>query len=141
MSMSPDQDPTHPRSWLRRAKSNLTRARLLAGQPGVLYEDLCFDAQQAAEKALKAVLVHQQARFPKTHSVAELLTLVQRSGVEVPGEIQNATLLTPYAVEARYPGLWEEVTAADHEEAVATAERVVEWAEKLVLRDNPDRLR
>lgn len=43
-----------PRDWLGRAKSNLARAR----QPKpdeVFWEDLCFDAQQAVEKALKAV--------------------------------------------------------------------------------------
>ncbi len=127
--MSPDRDPSHPRSWLRRAKSNLVRARLLAGQPEVLYEDLCFDAQQAVEKALKAVLVQRGVIVPKTHALAELLTRVEKSGIEVHAEIREATLLTPYAVEARYPGLWEEVTAADHEEAVRVAERVVAWAE------------
>jgi len=40
-----------PVEWLRRAKSNLIRAK----QPkpgGVFWEDLCFDAQQAVEKAL-----------------------------------------------------------------------------------------
>jgi len=42
--------------------------------------------------------------------------------------------LTPYAVEARYPGLWEEVTAVDHDEAVTVAERVVRWAQALVER-------
>ena len=42
--------PTDPREWLNRAKSNLAGA----GQatPGVYLEDLCFDAQQAAEKAM-----------------------------------------------------------------------------------------
>ncbi len=127
--MSPDQDPSHPRSWLRRARSNLVRSRLLAGQPEGLYEDLCFDAQQAVEKALKAVLVQRGVGVPKTHALAELLTRVENSGIEVPAEIQEATLLTPYAVEARYPGIWEEVTLADHEEAVRVAERVVAWAE------------
>ena len=130
--MSPDRDPSHPRSWLRRARSNLARAKLLAGQPEVLYEDLCFDAQQAVEKALKAVLIQQGVTVPRTHALAELLTRVGKTGVEMPAEIQEATLLTPYAVEARYPGLWEEVTAADHQEAVRVAQRVVEWAEAVI---------
>lgn len=129
--MSRDRDPSHPRSWLRRARSNLARARLLAGQPEVTYEDLCFDAQQAAEKALKAVLVLHRVAFPKTHALAELLTLVARVGVEVPAHVREATLLTPYAVEARYPGLWEEVTPEDHQEALRVAQHVVEWAEEL----------
>ncbi len=130
--MSPDRDPSHPSSWLRRARSNLARAQLLAGQTDVLYEDLCFDAQQAVEKALKAVLVQRSVPVPRTHALAELPTRVARAGVDVPPGIQEATLLTPYAVEARYPGVWEEVTAADHEEAVRVARRVVEWAESLI---------
>ena len=130
--MSPDRDPTRPQSWLRRAKSNLARARLLAGQPEILYEDLCFDAQQAAEKALKAVLVHNGVAFPRTHALAELLTLVARAGLEVPVEVREATLLTPYAVEARYPGLWEEVTSGDYQEALRVAGHVVAWAEQVV---------
>jgi len=40
--------------WLRRAKSDLAIAK--APLPdGALYEDMCFHAQQAVEKALKAV--------------------------------------------------------------------------------------
>jgi len=130
--MSPDRDPTQPQSWLKRARSNLARARLLAGEPEVAYEDLCFDAQQAAEKALDEVLVHKGKAFPRTHALADLLTLVARTGLDLPGGVREATLLTPYAVEARYPGLWEEVTPADHQEALRVAEHVVAWAEAVV---------
>jgi HEPN domain-containing protein len=41
--------------WLKRAKGNLA----LAKQPKpreAFWDDLCFDAQQAAEKSIKAVL-------------------------------------------------------------------------------------
>lgn len=54
-----DRDPTGPHEWLRRARSNLARARAHRNLPDVLYEDLCFDTQQAAEKAIKALLVHR----------------------------------------------------------------------------------
>jgi len=70
--------------------------------------------------------------FPRTHALAELLTLVARAGVEVPADVRDATLLTPYAVEARYPGLWEEVTSSDHQEALRVAQHVVAWAEGLI---------
>ena len=130
--MSPDRDLRNPRSWMRRAKSSLARARALAGVPDVVFEDLCFDAQQAAEKALEAVLVQRRVAFPKTHALAELLTLVGKAGIDVPPEIAEATLLTPYAVEARYPGLWEDVTDADHAEALRVAERVVQWAAEVI---------
>jgi hypothetical protein len=45
--------PTDPNEWLRRARSNLARAKNRI--PEACLEDLCFDAQQAAEKAIKAV--------------------------------------------------------------------------------------
>jgi HEPN domain-containing protein len=42
--------------WLRRAESNLRIARV-GREEGVFLEDLCFEAQQVAEKALKALLI------------------------------------------------------------------------------------
>lgn len=44
--------PGDPREWLRRARSNLARASQGQVTPDGLLEDACFDAQQAAEKAL-----------------------------------------------------------------------------------------
>ncbi len=60
------RDPSDPRSWLRRARSNLARARIGRSSPEILLEDSCFDAQQAAEKAIKAVWVSQHAESPLT---------------------------------------------------------------------------
>ena len=52
----PERFPSDdPREWLNRARSNLARARDRAAE--VYLEDLCFDAQQAAEKAIKAVMI------------------------------------------------------------------------------------
>ena len=42
-------EPDDPREWLNRAQGNLARAKLLV--KGGYFEDLCYDAQQAAEKA------------------------------------------------------------------------------------------
>ncbi len=49
--------PDDPREWLNRAKSNLAQAR--ARIENVYLEDLCFNAQQAAEKAVKGVLLRK----------------------------------------------------------------------------------
>lgn len=126
------RDPTDPQEWLRRARSNLARARAGRQVPDVLYEDLCFDAQQAAEKALKALLVQRKIAFPKTHAIAGLLTLLHEGGVEVPEEIREAGKLTEYAVQARCPGLSEDVTQEDYAEALKTAELVLTWVESAV---------
>ena len=131
--MPPKQrDPTEGAEWLRRARSNLARARAGRSAPEVLYEDLCFDAQQAAEKAIKALLIDRKVAFPKTHAIMDLLTILELNGVTVPEEIRRAGLLTGYAVETRYPGLSEEVTKEDYAQALELAERVVRWAESLL---------
>ena len=49
--------PTDPREWLRRARSNLVHAQAVEDE--VDLAELCFDAQQAAEKAIKAVFIHR----------------------------------------------------------------------------------
>jgi HEPN domain-containing protein len=47
--------PNDPKEWLNRAHSNLLKARQMVS--GIYFEDLCFDAQQSAEKAIKAILI------------------------------------------------------------------------------------
>ena len=59
--------------WLRRARSNLALARQCRSEE-VYLEDLCFEAQQAAEKALKAVLISRRISFRFVHDLAELLS-------------------------------------------------------------------
>lgn len=122
--------PDDPGEWLNRARSNLARARLRA--EGVYLEDLCFDAQQAAEKAIKAVLIHRKMRFPYVHDLAALLTLVEQSGQAIPEPIKRAARLTRYALVTRYPGLAEPVSQREYEEAVSMAEAVVRWAERII---------
>ena len=58
------KDPTDPQAWLLRAKGNLNLAEKGGRLKGVLFEDLCFNAQEAAEKALKAVCLAQGMDSP-----------------------------------------------------------------------------
>ena len=116
-----------PEDWLRRAKGNLARARQTKPKEA-FWEDLCFDAQQAAEKAIKAVLVFRRIEFRKTHDLRGLLTLLDSSGYPVPEAIKRADDLTDYAVETRYPGLSEPVGVTEYRDAIVLAETVVRWA-------------
>jgi len=124
-----------PHDWLRRARSNLARAQQPKPEE-VVWEDLCFDVQQAAEKALKAVLLARRIPFRFVHDIAELLTLLERHGVSIPDEIRAAAELTDYAVEARYPGPFEPVTEEEFREALRTAEVVVAWAESQIEKES-----
>jgi HEPN domain-containing protein len=116
-----------PKDWMRRAQSNLLRAEQPKPEE-VLWEDLCFDAQQAAEKALRAVLLFANIKFRFVHDIGELVTLLTNNGFAVPKEVEEAVELTEYAVEARYPGPFEPVTREEHGRAVMLARAVVEWA-------------
>lgn len=123
--------PDDPREWLNRARSNLARAK--AKRKGVYLEDLCFDAQQAAEKAIKALLIKLDVNFPYIHDLAGLLTLVEKAGQAVPELIKRAEELTRFAVFIRYPGIGPSIKEKEYRETVAIAARVVKWAENIVL--------
>ena len=127
----PLSDPSDPRSWLLRAYSNLRLAEKGQGKD-IMLEDLCFNTQQAAEKALKAVCLFKEQDFTKTHSITRLVDILETTGVEVPEQIKFADVLTQYAVQTRYPGPIEEITFEEYQEALAIAARVVFWAESII---------
>ena len=123
--------PDDPREWINRARSNLAIAKNRI--PGAYLEDLCFEAQQAAEKAIKALLIAAGIEFPYVHDLDRLLTLIKSAGQQVPDEIHRAEELTRYATTARYPGIERPLTEQHYQEAVAIAEAVVRWAEERIL--------
>ena len=127
----PERFPSDdPREWLNRARSNLARARDRAAE--VYLEDLCFDAQQAAEKAIKAVMIKRGIDFPYIHDIGRLLRLLEADGQTIPERVERAAGLTPYATVLRDPGIEQPVSTGAHAEAVETAESVVRWAEEQV---------
>lgn len=121
--------PGSPQDWLARAKGDLAIARAPLPE-GAFYGDLCFHAQQAAEKALKAVYRHYGWAFEYTHDLEQLVHGLKRQGVRIPPDVQEAVVLTSFASEARYPGLAEPVTLQEYGEALRHSERVVAWAER-----------
>lgn len=123
--------PGSAEDWLARAIGDLALARVPLPEEGY-YEDLCFHAQQAAEKAIKAVYKKHDMTFRYTHDLGELLADLMDNGVNIPPEVEAAQILTAYAWEARYPGLSEPVTLEEYQEAVQQADDVVRWAESLI---------
>ncbi len=135
--MTRSNDPSDPAAWLSRARSDLSLAAKGSGIQNVYLEDLCYHAQQAAEKALKALCVLANIEFPKTHSLVRLMDLLQGTGVEIPEQIKAADVLTHYAVETRYPGFDEEILLQEYQEAYRLAESVVFWAEEQIIKRHP----
>lgn len=134
--MPPDRrPPDDPEEWFSRARSNLAQAR--ARQPEVYLEDLCFQAQQATEKALKALLLRRVGAFPYVHDLRALLDRLEAEGEDLPGQIRQVVRLNQYAVAARYPGVDEPVEPDEYEEAIRLAEYAVEWVRTALLEEPP----
>ncbi len=121
-------DPSDPRAWLQRAHSNLILAQK-GKYKGVMLEDLCFNTQQAAEKAIKAVCIYVGMDFPKVHSISHLMDILEARGLSIPESVKAADILTQYAVQTRYPGPIEKITLEEYEESLELAAKVVFWAE------------
>jgi HEPN domain-containing protein len=133
MQMDSDHHSS-PQDWLKRAKSNLIRAKGPKHED-VFWEDLCFDAQQAAEKALKALLLFHNIPFRFVHDIAELLTNLEQNGINLPNDIRATAELSNYSVQARYPGPIEPITKEEYQEAVKMAERVFSWVQEQISID------
>jgi len=55
---------------------------------------------------------------------------LEKGGVEVPENLQNAKILTGFAVETRYSGDYEPVDEEDLRKAIEIAKEVPKWVKK-----------
>lgn len=112
------------RQWLAKAEQDLGAVEALLETKPLLLYPACFHAQQAVEKCLKAFLTWRQIEFPKTHSIRELLDLVEHADPGLASELLGADALTPYGVDIRYPGDAPEPERNDAHEARELARKV-----------------
>jgi HEPN domain-containing protein len=90
--------------WLGKATDDLSAAELLVQGELATYWTVSFHAQQAAEKALKALLTRHQIEFSRTHSIGQLLRLAEPAAPGISARLDAARDLTRHAVLDRYPG-------------------------------------
>ena len=110
------------KSWLKKAERDFKVARreLFLDEP---FSDIvCFHAQQAVEKYLKAYLTSLDIVFEKTHNIEDLILLISQKDESILGFMDIGTELTPYAIETRYPE-FEEPALDDACDAVEIAEK------------------
>jgi HEPN domain-containing protein len=122
-----------PQRWMQNARADMAIASI-ALPPGGMYEQLCFHAQQAAEKSIKAVLLCLGIEFPFTHNLQMLLDLIP-DHISVSIEVRSVIELNAFAILTRYPGELEPVSKSDYERALAIAGATIEWAEILLNAD------
>ena len=120
--------------WLAEARADLRHAE--ASKRIGDYNWACFAAQQAAEKALKALVLHVLGEYPRGH---DLVKLYRRVREFVKLELSEGSLarLSAYYTQARYPNAGierpsEEITREQADEAVAVARGVVDEVSKVI---------
>ena len=95
---------------------------------------LGFHAQQAVEKAIKAVLSAGDVEYPKTHDIQRLLGLASSAGLPLPPQAAQLPLLTPFGAALRYDEVpeMEGGKPLDRAWALALVRSTIAWAESFV---------
>ena len=110
------------RQWAEKAEHDLTAARdLLEHSSNCPFDVVCFHAQQAVEKYMKALLVSLSITFPKTHDLRKLFDLMPDPAKKL-FKIEDLLLVNRYAIDARYPGDYEPITRTNAKRAIRIAE-------------------
>jgi HEPN domain-containing protein len=117
-------DPDDWRIWLEKAANDLLNIDNNLRSDAVPWDTVCFHAQQAAEKLLKALLVARGEIVPRTHDLSALLGLCSAAGYNVESLRSDCERLQPYAVLTRYPGSPFEPDEPEGRLASAAARRV-----------------
>ena len=101
---------------------------------------ICFHAQQAVEKFLKAYLVKYDIEFGKTHNLKTLL----KQCADHDADFKTVTVgdlsdyASDYAVEIRYPDEFYEPTIEEVDENISIAESIKEFIMKKFNIDEKD---
>lgn len=113
------------RVFLSKARQDLEALEVLS-ESDVADEIVGFHAQQAVEKAIKAVLTAADVRVGRTHDIRYLLSLLP-AGTDAPEWLSDATSLAPYAVLARYAEVAPD-ERLDRSASISLVRRVIAWA-------------
>lgn len=134
----PGELPNSLDGWIEHAERDMRLATHLSSDFAEWKESICFHAQQAAEKFLKALIISQHERPVRTHKLVDLLGHLRRLRLDLGDLTEEAEFLSPFAVDMRYPEedkrnsvrqtAWlarpVEVTEAEARRAFAAAQRI-----------------
>jgi HEPN domain-containing protein len=118
---------------LRKAREDLQTLEVLIGSGKAPASSTGFHAQQAAEKAIKAVLSHQNVVFPRTHNLRVLVSLLPGGAASLPPDAELLPRLTPFGVVMRYDEVEEtEDLLPDQGQLLTVVRRTLDWAEGIL---------
>jgi HEPN domain-containing protein len=106
--------------WLNYAETDLRAAQALFDSDEFFPRQICFFAQQCAEKSIKAILVFEEVAFPKSHDLDRLRDLIP-DGWKLKVTFPDLAELTIWAVESHYPGSTPDVVESEAQETLQLA--------------------
>jgi HEPN domain-containing protein len=113
-----------PAAWLEKADHDLLNIRNNLAASEVPWDTVCFHAQQAGEKLLKAYLVARGATPDRTHDLVKLLSACAAiDGALLDLETECVTL-SAYGVLPRYPDDVDDLGEDDARLLIAAAKRI-----------------
>lgn len=118
------------RRLLKKAEQDRIIFHTIKNHPDIGNEAVCFHAQQAVEKCLKAVLLVKGVTYRRTHDLDELVDRIMDAGITFPFPVETFSLLTPFAVQLRYEDL--EIEGLPLAEAELMIDVAVHWAIEIV---------
>ena len=130
-------DPDDPLAWLAKADNDLLNISNNLNDVQVPWDTLCYHAQQASEKALKAFIVSRSASPPRTHDLVSLLGECIALGGAFAGLHGDCGLLTRYAAAVRYPVINFDPSEMEGREAYAAAQRVCNSIRTVIIPPAP----
>lgn len=100
---------------------------------------ICYHCQQAAEKAVKALIVYfgNQGGMPKVHDISFLLNQIknlvqEQKGIQVSQDLlMTADSLSKYGVTPRYPNEIE-VDEYHVKKALADSKIILDWVDNVI---------
>ncbi|WP_295432837.1 HEPN domain-containing protein [uncultured Thiodictyon sp.] len=120
---------------LRLARRDRLACATLIALPELASSVACFHAQQAAEKALKALMTLHGVEFRRTHDLEELAARLEHAGQTLPVSEPDLIRLTPYAVEFRYND--DAMPLIDPADALSLADTLIAWCDTQIKTRRP----
>ena len=112
-------------SMLGLACEDLSALENMASNPVFTERIFGFHAQQAVEKALKALLTFHDVEYPRTHDLRALTVLLTTSAIDVPEKVDALLTLTTFAVTWRYDWNADFTEPLDRARIVALVSEVI----------------
>ena len=128
------------KAWLAKAHTDLRMATIAAAAEDPPLDGAIYHCQQAAEKAVKAFLHHNEVPVQRTHNITQLAERAAKIQPCFDEMFDHADLLTPLVTSFRYPDEtdWEvppKPTRVQFDEALAAAQRIYDFVLSLLPTD------